>query len=56
MDVEGDEKCLKCRIFEKDLLQDNPFRKNLGRRENRTMKEILNKDESFINLEEKLHN
>lgn len=55
VEVKGATKGLKCWIFENDLLQDNPFRQKLGRREVHTMQEMVNMAQSFINLKENMN-
>lgn len=55
IEVEGFVKGLKCWIFENKILWDIPFRQNIRRMKARTMQKLLNKVQSFINLEEKLN-
>lgn len=55
MEIEGSKGGRKCSIFENNLLRDNLFRQNLGRREAQAMQELLGSALSFINLEEKLN-
>lgn len=55
VEVEGIKKGLKYWIFENDLMQASPFKYNPRRNEAHTLKEMLNRAQSFINRVEKIN-
>lgn len=55
VEVEEVEECLKCWKFENGSLQNNSFGQNPGRKKACIVKEILNKAQPFIHIEENLN-
>lgn len=49
------QRAFQCWIFENGLLCDQPFRMKLGKKKVKNTQEMLNLDQSYITLEEKLN-